>query len=127
MKRAIIALTAVAMLAGCANLKNAYNTITSAQVSPKLVIVASNAFDAVQATATNYIAYCTPNPAPKGCSDAAIKQIIPAVRSGRDARNALEAYLKTHPNAIGAQGLYDALVSATGTLNSVIANYSIKE
>jgi hypothetical protein len=126
MKRLIPILAALAMLAGCAQLKNAYDTVTGAHVSPKLVIVAANAFNAVEATATNYITYCTPNPSPAGCSDTAIKQMIPAVRSGRDARNALEAFLKTHPDAIGAQGLYDALVSATGTLNSVISEYNVK-
>jgi hypothetical protein len=48
------------------------------RLSPTAVIVAANAFDAVKATATNYIAYCTPNPAPAGCSDAAIQKLIPA-------------------------------------------------
>lgn len=127
MKRLFAFLAVAIMLAGCANLKNAYDTITGAQVSPKLIIVAANAFDAVQATATNYIAYCAPNPSPKGCNDTAIKQIIPAVRSGRDARNALVAFLKAHPDALGSKGLYDALVSATGTLNSIVAEYSIKD
>jgi len=125
MKRLFI-IAALVMLAGCAQLKNAYDTVTGATVSPKLVIVAANAFNAVEATATNYISYCAPNPSPAGCSDTAIKQMIPAVRSGRDARNALETFMKSHPDAIGAQGLYDALVSATGTLNAIVAEYDVK-
>lgn len=126
MKRLLLFAAAASLcaLAGCANLKTAWSTITSATVSPKAVVVAANAFDAAEKTATNYISYCAPNPAPAGCDDKAIQsQLIPAIRSGRTARNSLEAFQKAHPGELGDQGVYDALVSATSTISAIVANY----
>ena len=100
--------------------------VTGASVSPTAVVVAANAFDAVKATATNYIAYCTPNPASAGCSDAAIQKLIPAVRAGTDARNSLEQFQAAHPGQLGSRGVYDALTAATSTIKALVAEYGLK-
>jgi hypothetical protein len=123
-KFAFVAALAVACLAmaGCQALKS----ITSATVSPTAVVVAANAFDAVKATATNYISYCTPNPAPAGCTDAAIQKLIPAVRAGTDARNSLEQFSADHPGELGDKGVYDALTTATDTIKAIVAEYDVK-
>jgi hypothetical protein len=110
------------MLPAC----QALNAVTGTAVSPTAVVVAANAFDAVKATATNYIAYCTPNPAPAGCSDTAIQKLIPAVRSGTDARNTLEQFQADHPGQLGPQGVYDALTAATDTVKAIITEYGLK-
>jgi len=104
----------------------ALNAISGATVSPTAVVVAANAFNAVKATATNYIAYCTPNPAPTGCSDAAIQKLIPAVRSGTDARNSLEQFQTDHPGELGDKGVYDALTTATDSIKAIVAEYGAK-
>lgn len=125
MKKLLIPLVLALALGACANLQNAYSTITGASVSPEMVYVARNSFDALEVTATNYIRYCTSHRGGTGCSDTAIKSLIPAVRSGRVARNNLTQFQKDNPGALGPAGLYNALVTATNTLQAVENQYNI--
>lgn len=125
MKKIILAALLALSLGACANLQNAYSTITGASVSPATVYVARNSFDALEVTSTNYIKYCTQHRGATGCSDTAIKQLIPAVRSGRVARNNLIQFQKDNPGALGPAGLYNALIAATNTLQSVQSQYNI--
>lgn len=121
-----VAFAALAMLAlaGCANLQKAYDTITEAKVPAKTIIVAANTFDGLKITAKNYIAYCTPVPAPAGCDDAVIRtKLIPAINAGTVARNSLEDFLASHPGELGDKGLYDALTAANSTISGVVAAY----
>ncbi len=114
------------LVGGCANIQNAYDTLTGVTVSPTAVYVAVNAFDAVEASATNYLRLprCkTTGPAVVCRSPAATAAIIPAVRSGRVARNNLRQFLKDHPGQLGPKGLYDALTGTTATLQSVLGTY----
>lgn len=126
MKRLIPLLLAFG-LAGCATLTQDYAIITGATVSPAAVIVAGNAFDAIEATATNYLVFCRANRTIAGCGSyvAARKAILPAVRSGRVARNNLENFLTANPGALGPSGLYNALVTAINTLQGVAQTYQI--
>ena len=112
-------------LAGCANLQNDFSIITGASVSPTAVYVARNSFDALEITATNYIVFCKRNPATVGCSKTAIAKIIPAVRAGRVARANIVQFQKDHPGQLGTTGLYDALVTATNTLQGIASQYNI--
>lgn len=114
-------------LAGCASLQNDYAIITGATVSPAAVIVAGNAFDAIEATATNYLTFCKANRTIAGCGSyiAARKAILPAVRSGRVARNNLENFLTANPGQLGPSGLYNALVTSINTLQAVAQTYNI--
>ena len=128
MKRlfAVIALTL--SLAGCSgtqSIADLFTRVTSSQVSPQAVYLAENSFDAVEVTATGYLRICHAKMATPGCSSTAIAQIIPAVRSGRVARANLHSFMKAHPDALGATGLYDALVTATNTLQGVATTYNI--
>lgn len=125
MRKIILAAAIALSLGGCANLQNAYSTITGASVSPATVYVARNSFDALEVTSTNYIRYCTVHRAAPGCNDTAIRQLIPAVRSGRVARNNLTQFQKDNPGALGPSGLYNALVTATNTLQSIQNQYNI--
>lgn len=123
---AFAAIAACLALGSCSNLKTAYDVATSASVSPKLVVIAGNAFDAIEPVATGYIHYCSPNPSPAGCNDTIIqKQLIPAIRSGRVARTNLEQFLTDHPGALGPKGLYDTLTASSATIQQILATYNV--
>lgn len=128
MKRLFLVLAIVGSVSGCAKLTADYNAITGSSVSPTAVIVAANAFDAVEATATNYLRLkkCSATTGPVCRNVVATKAIIPAVRSGRTARNNLEAFMQANPGMLGPTGLYNALQTATSTLEQVFAQYNIK-
>lgn len=123
----IAALSLLFVLGGCANFQNAWNVLTSAQVTPQTVVVAANTFDALEATATAYLKLrrCSATSGPV-CRDPGVtKKIIPAVRSGRVARNNLEQFFRDHPGQLGPQGLYDALQAAINTLQGIISQYHL--
>lgn len=126
MKRLLVAAVALS-LGGCATFQKDWSAVTGATISPTAVIVAANSFDALEATATSYLTFCKANRALPVCSGyvAARKQIVPAVRSGRAARNNLETFMQQNPGALGPSGLYNALTSAIGTLQQVVAQYNV--
>ena len=120
----LFAAAAMLALAGCANITSAIDTVTQAKVSPAAVAIAVNAFDAVKVTAKNFVAFCTPVPAPAGCNDTVIQaQLDPAIQAGTAARNSLEDFLASHPGELGDAGVYDALTAATDTLNKVVSAF----
>jgi hypothetical protein len=126
--RKLLILAAVGLsLGGCASVTKTWDTITGATVSPAAVIVAGNSFDAIEATATNYLTFCKANRSVAGCGSylSARKAILPAVRSGRVARNNLENFMAANPGALGPSGLYNALVTSINTLQAVATQYNI--
>jgi|SRR6185437_14275319 len=127
MKKILLVCTIALSLGACAQLQNAWNLVTTSQVSPTAVIVAANAFDAVEATATNYLRLpkCTATNGPVCRNPKATAAIIPAIRSGRVARNNLEQFMKDNPGQLGPQGLYNALTTATSTLQAIFAQYGV--
>lgn len=127
MKKIILVLTLALSIAGCAALQKDFSIITGATVSPAAVIVAGNAFDALEGTATNYLLFCRSNRSQPACTGyvAARKKIIPAVRSGRLARNSLEQFMAANPGQLGPSGLYNALIAAVNTLQGVASQYNI--
>lgn len=121
MKALVIALSVVLVLPGCSRLKQAYESVSTTKVPPKLILVAANSFNAAKATATNYIRYCTPNPAPAGCNDNVIRgTLIPNMKAGTVARDKLEAFMDDHPGELGPRGTYDALVASTDIINAIV-------
>jgi len=52
-------------------------------------------------------------------------KIDPAIRSGRAAADSLLMFYDEHPGALGPRGLYDALVAASATLQSVQSIYGV--
>lgn len=127
--RALAIIATALLLSGCAtaltNIEAAYSTLTSATVSAQAVTVAVDAFDAAEVTATNVVRLrkCTGSNGPICRSVGAAAEIAKAVRAGRVARNNLEQFLSDHPGALGPQGLYDALTTATTTLTTILAKY----
>lgn len=117
------------LLTGCAGFQNFYSTVAGTSVSPVSVYVARNAFDAAEATATNYLMQpkCRTG-GPTICrSPAATKQIVPAVRAGRRARDDLKTFAAANPGVLGPAGLYNALVAATNTLQSIYTQYGVSQ
>lgn len=128
--RKLLVLSLLLVLGGCAALskvENAFNTLSGATVSPAAVVVAVNSFDALEATATNYLRLkkCSPATGPVCRDPAATKVLIPAVRNARKARNDLESFLADHPGQLGTQGLYDALQLSINTIQGIIVTYHI--
>lgn len=112
------------LLAGCAALAQ----VSAVKVNPTLVIVAANTFNALEATATNYIRLpaCVPENRPICREPEVAAIIIPAVYSGRSARNGLRDFYRKYPNTpLGPQGLFDALTSTNDILQQIFAQHKI--
>lgn len=130
MKKILILCTAL-FLASCADTKfgqfvASVESAATGTVSPAAIYIARNSFDAIEVSATNYLLLkkCPIN-APF-CRDAgATAKLIPAIRSGRVARNNATQFLIDHPNQLGTQGLYEALTTATSTIQTILTQYNI--
>lgn len=122
-----IALVAVAALmiplASCGALKK----LSETEVPYNAILIAANGVDAAETTATGYIVMCTPNPAPKGCDDALIKnKIVPAVKDARKARDAALKFVHDNPNAtFGPATLTNAVSASIATLQSILLQNNI--
>lgn len=133
MKKILIIALALT-LGGCAtqfgerisSIVSTVESVASGTVSPQSIYIARNAFDTVEVSATNYLTLkkCPIN-APFCRDPIATAQLIPAIRSGRDARNAASLFLKQHPNQLGTQGLYDALTTSTDTIKGILTRYNV--
>lgn len=127
MKKLVLAAVLAFSLGGCATLQRGYDAFTGVTISPTAVIVAGNAYDALELSAANYLNFCKVNRAVIACTGyvQARKAIIPAILSGRTARNNMEAFLKTHPGQLGPRGLYDALSTSVSTIQSIVDRYNM--
>lgn len=116
----IVAIAVVALsLGGCAEIQKAENTwsiLSNTSVSPTQIIVAANAFDAAEASATQYLTYCKANKTQAGCALDIRKKVVAGVRSGRAARNQLEPYVTS--GQAGPMAIYDTLTAAITTLQA---------
>ena len=124
MKLKLASILAIASLglSGCA----ALSTLEGTTVSPTQVIVAGNSFDAVEATATNYLLLPLCPGATLCRTQAATSAIIPAVRAARTARNQLEAYVNANPGSPAPVSLYNTAIAALNALESALAQYNVK-
>lgn len=119
-----VALALVPMLGGCAQIHKAetfFTAVTGKIVTPQQVIIAANAFDAVKATATNYLRLprC---PAAQVCrTPSTTPKIVSAIKAGTSARNQLEAALRANPGAnLTLVDVYNALRDATSRLAALV-------
>ena len=127
MKKRLVPLVVVVLavsLGGCATqfgqkLETIYSTLTS-PISPKSIVVSANSFDAVEATAAQYLLYChgfKPN-YPSECALATRQKVVAGVRSARSFRNQMEPYITSGTTAPAE--VYDALSAAIASLQSSI-------
>jgi hypothetical protein len=125
-KKLLAVVLLAASLGGCATqfgtrIESAIGIITSASVSPTQIIVASNAFDAGEASATQYLLFCKANPAQAICALKTRQTVVSAVRAGRAARNQLEPYVTS--GQAGPIAIYNTLVATVTSLqNNIPAN-----
>lgn len=117
-------------VAGCSNMKNALDTITSQKITQKDVYILQNGFVAAENVATHYIML----PACKAgqtlikdqcSSDTVVQKIIPAVRIARKDVDDLQSFANAHPNEIGTSGIYSAAKSAYQNLQDILTAYNI--
>src|SRR5216684_2851796 len=107
------------LLGGCASLQTAWDVVTCSEVSATQIIVAANAFDAGEASATQYLMYCkVAVPALSYCALSTRKTVVAAVRVGRAARAQLEPYIVS--GAAGPTALYNTLVATITMLQSQV-------
>lgn len=128
MKKVLVICAALA-LAGCntvSNVGNAISVVTAAKVSPQAALVAANSFNALEVTATAYL-QLPKCPASVACkTDTAVKAIVPAVRSGRAARNEIESLLKANGGSAIPVVNYNTLTSANNVLQTIYNQYNIQ-
>ena len=115
MRKFVLAAIVLA-LGGCANLSTDWGLLTNTAVSPTQILVASNAFDAAEASATQYLTYCKSNASQAGCALSIRKQVVASVRAGRAARNQLEPYVTS--GTAGPIALYNSLEAAITSLQA---------
>ncbi len=119
MKKLLLVIPLLFTLGACASLNATWSVITGASVSPTQIIVAANAFDAGEASATQYLLYCKATvPAPSYCALATRQAVVKAVRAGRVARNQLEPYVVS--GSAGPSAIYNTLVAVVTQLQSQI-------
>lgn len=106
-------------LGACASLQKDWAIITGATVSPTQIIVAANAFDAAEATATQYLLFCkAASPVPSYCALATRQAVVSAVRAGRAARAQLEPYVVS--GTAGPSAIYNTLIAVVTQLQTQI-------
>ena len=119
MKRFFLVLPLLFTLGACASLQTAWNVVTGTEISATQILVAANAFDAGEASATQYLMFCKATvPAPSYCALSTRKTVVTAVRVGRAARSQLEPYIVS--GTAGPAALYNTLIATITTLQSQI-------
>jgi hypothetical protein len=125
------------LLGGCAEfsqletkISGVISAVTGSTVSPAAIIISADAFDALEATAKNYVnprlnKRCDGSNGPICRDPKATVAINAAIRSGRVARNNAKQFLRDHPGQLGSQGLYDALQASVSTLQGIFRQYGI--
>lgn len=117
-------LLAVLALGGCSALAD----LTSASLTTTQVYVAANAFDAAEATATQYLSLPACGGAATVCRSAsAVAAIVPAVRAGYKARQALVSACAASITATACVSAYTTVTTAVTTLQSAFTAYSIQK
>lgn len=103
--------------------QNAVSVATNAKVPVREIVLARNAFNAVEITATAILRTRTCDGAngPVCRPPQYTQPIIDAIRKGISAREDLKAFMRDHPGELGPSGLLDAFKAATATLNDLIA------
>jgi hypothetical protein len=121
----ILAIALGLSLASCATIKAdiaSIEVIASGSVSPQKVLVAANAFDAAETTGTNYLGLpVCPQGAPACRTPAIVAIVVKSIRSGRSARNQLEAYMTAHPGSVVPVSYYNALATAIKAIQNAVS------
>ena len=128
MKRLLVALFLAPALAGCVGtiqkVETVYREVTSATITVQQVYIAANAFDAIEASATQYLRLPVCGKLP--CRNpSATNSLVASIRSGRLARNKLEASVGSNPNGLVDANLFATLTSSTATIKAILAEFGV--
>lgn len=118
MKKFLILALLALPLGACATIQADWAIVTGTTASPTQIIVAANAFDAAEATGTQYLLYCNANKASSVCALKTRQTVVSAVRAGRVARTQLEPYIVS--GTAGPIALYNTLVATVASLQAQI-------
>lgn len=117
-------LLALLALGGC----SALTDLTSASLTTTQVYIAANAFDAAEVTATQYLGLLACGGAAMVCrSPSAVAAIVPAVRAGYKARQALVSACAASTTATACVSAYTTVTTAVTTLQAAFTAYSIQK
>ena len=120
--KAVLALALACALGGCATISRLEGTT----VSPQVALTAANSFDALETLATGYLQLPPCGGTLVVCrTPVARAKIIPAVNSGRTARDVIEKALRAGNGAPIPVASYNTLTAAIETLQSIYAQYNI--
>jgi hypothetical protein len=124
LKMPVILFASAIALGGCSTI----STLTGASVKPQSALVAANSFDALETIATGYLELppCTTTQLAACRNQTAAAKIGPAVRSGRTARNQIEALLQANAGAAIPVASLNTLQAAIATLQSIYTQYNIQ-
>lgn len=125
MKKLLLVIPLLLSLGACASLNTAWSVVTGVSVSPTQIIIASNAFDAGEASATQYLLYCKANPVVAYCALKTRQSVVSAVRAGRVARNQLEPYVVS--GSAGPAAIYNTLVATVQSLQAQIPSTGVSK
>lgn len=116
-----------AVALGCVSLAGCAGLLPSASASPQSALVAANSFDALETVATGYLElpHCATSSSAACRNASAVASIVPAVRTGRTARNQIEALLQANNGGAIPLATYNTLSASIATLEAVYAQYSI--
>ena len=115
-------------LSGCAGslqkIENAIGIVTGDIVTPQAVYVAINAFDAVEASATNYLRLPRCSGVGNLCrTPSTSAAVITWIRAGRADRKQLLAALKANPAASQSLvSVYNDLTNTTSQLGALVGH-----
>jgi hypothetical protein len=118
MNRILVLFLLAVSLGGCASLQKDWAIITGTTISPTQIIIAANAFDAAEASATQYLLYCKANPTVSYCARATRVSVVSGVRAGQAVRTQLEPYIVS--GTAGPVALYNSLIAAVTSLQTQI-------
>ena len=128
--RYLAVLGLAASLAGCNTISQTFQLITSASVSSQYAAAEVNTFNAIEQLATGYLQLpaCPPaTPAGVVCrTPQVVKVIVPAVRTGRIARNQIQTAIATANGGPIPVASYNTLASVITTLQGLYTEYGIK-
>jgi hypothetical protein len=113
-------------LSGCVT--DSVEALFSVSASPQSALVAANSFDALETMATGYLSLpaCASGGSAACRNATAAAKIAPAVRSGRTARNQVEAMLQANNGGKIPVATIQTLQAAIATLQAVYAQYNIQ-
>ena len=118
MKKLLLVILLPLLLGACASLQTAWNVVTGVSVSPQQIVIAANAFDAGEASATQYLLYCKQVPTTSICALKTRQAVVSAVRAGRVTRGQLEPYIVS--GTAGPAALYNTLMVTVQSLQAQI-------